>query len=1288
MKRFLKVCLGLFLIFVLLVAIAPTIVSTKPVVNYIVGKVNRSLDGKLAIEKASLGWLSGIKIDGFSLKDGQERNVVTVGSLNLSDTIFGLIFHTKDFGHIRIAQPHITFYEQNGGYSIEHIFAKGGSPKKETDAKGSTPPFFSSHLMIEDGQVDVISKDKSEIKLRDLSFHLSIHNLKEATCVVKAQLLRSNEIGALSFSASSDNIREAIKATKNLFEGKDCTGDATCEMRLDIEQFPMEIADAIATLVDPSKKGLILTAFGPTLALHLNEKLSNCKIVADISVKSLKLDGKAKIELTNGLIDFSEGAHLIWTCEPSLVNQFLPATSHLQLANSAQVSMAFLPVKMTLEPDGVQKIPFSAELKLLSPLAVKDNKTNKEYTLSAQSHFESTDLREEVKGSFVADLAQLNNHFEIDAQFSVKGLLKEKSSLTSDIQVNGDLSFIDALLVQDDDVVFTLFGRQIESASHIEIQDWKKKFEISGEQHLWTDTVDLQHDFHFDGKKFVMAPCRLEVTLSPQKIALIAKEQKITTTAPLHVILDAQRFEFDTQEKQIRDFVGKATIDPIVLHNVPQIGTIAIREATIEQNKERANECDLSGRFVFDFDQAAKLYKNLMNGKLLINTTLQAKFADLMKGHISNGSLIASSPTFSLNFEQGKPFVATLKAKKELLQSLTPLNNVQFTSDVDVKVESAEALVFGKAIKATLQLDNVGFSDGAISFGPYTLTAPVELDVAASSLVGSVKLLSKNKEMPTEVDGKFSVTKVKEGFLTTSSGSFQSLPVSSFLQLAGKKEIGKLIDSPLTGKWDFAFQGFSEPGSLTLKAEGKDLVFETNLVLSEGNLIGKGKPLYCDLLITADRFDAISKLAGNKNGDLKLDKNGHISLSCSRFEYPLPSPAPGKSVGPFPWEKLDIRVDFESEALKIVTKKEQNQIGLMPLKGFFEVAKGSKKILFSLKSMTNGGANLAQIDVQGKLDNCFNEKGFSLDHSDISLDGKIKDVSPEMWQLFVPKSQSDKIQSLLGDSLELSVNAQIKKMESGTFKAALSSDNLQFAANGTVQNGLLLLSEPIKGSLDLSKKGGKSLLKDVNPLFATAMWADHPVSLFIDSKGFQIGIKPFKKETIQIPLIRLDLGKVKVKKGGGLDVVTSLLKIGTGKEMDVWFTPVTIEIHGGVITCKRFDALVDRKLQVASWGTINLPLDRVDMVIGILGPGLRRALHLKYLDDNYVLQIPVRGTTGSAKIDEVRAAARLASLRLSEMKSQNAALLGGILGAVTAATEQESPVPPPTTYPFPWSRGE
>src|SRR5438128_8633556 len=94
--------IGILLLLILLILLAPTIASTGAVRSVVIGKINESLNGKLAVNDWSLGWTSGVTLDSVKVEDAQGRRIAEVGSIRVPASLIGLARGNYDFGEIVI----------------------------------------------------------------------------------------------------------------------------------------------------------------------------------------------------------------------------------------------------------------------------------------------------------------------------------------------------------------------------------------------------------------------------------------------------------------------------------------------------------------------------------------------------------------------------------------------------------------------------------------------------------------------------------------------------------------------------------------------------------------------------------------------------------------------------------------------------------------------------------------------------------------------------------------------------------------------------------------------------------------------------------------------------------------------------------------------------------------------------------------------------------------------------------------------------------------------------------
>ncbi len=327
-----------------------------------------------------------------------------------------------------------------------------------------------------------------------------------------------------------------------------------------------------------------------------------------------------------------------------------------------------------------------------------------------------------------------------------------------------------------------------------------------------------------------------------------------------------------------------------------------------------------------------------------------------------------------------------------------------------------------------------------------------------------------------------------------------------------------------------------------------------------------------------------------------------------------------------------------------------------------------------------------RISVQGTATNFWNQNGLNLEGSEIELETHITELPMNVLELFgVPKETTEKAAALLGGPAATHATGKIVSLKEGNIELALQAPRFKSQMATSIKDGVMRLQKPMTAECSLTQDAGKVLFKGVNSLFASGVQSEQPITIWIDNKGFQVPVKSFSKDKICIQNGKIDLGKLRIQSGGALDAFLGIFNLRTSAPYTLcWFTPIYLQMQHGNLICQRCDIMLENTLHVATWGNVNIPQDRVDMVVGVFGDGLARALRLEGLSPSYVMQLPVRGTMATASIDKTSTAAKLASLRMSGSQNTTQSLIGDILGLATTVTSPDAPVPPPTTSPLPW----
>ncbi len=302
-----------------------------------------------------------------------------------------------------------------------------------------------------------------------------------------------------------------------------------------------------------------------------------------------------------------------------------------------------------------------------------------------------------------------------------------------------------------------------------------------------------------------------------------------------------------------------------------------------------------------------------------------------------------------------------------------------------------------------------------------------------------------------------------------------------------------------------------------------------------------------------------------------------------------------------------------------------------------------------------------------------------------SIDSKTLSSQINVTAQQFPTSLLDKFvnlpaSGLLGAAFDMTASAHIQNGD-GTVDLTLESPTTRTAVKGTVTGGILTLNE--------------SVYAQITPQFPH-IHPQNPLSIEIPAKGVSLSLFPFSMDKINIPNMRIELGKVRAENEGNLNFAVTLLKLsqfGRGGDLRLWFAPIDLQIKNGVIDCERTEVLAENAYQVCFWGKVNLPQNNVDMILGLTASCLKKAFGIKNLPEKYLLQIPVRGTLSDIEIDTGKATGKVASLLLWQQKSlagaavggPAGALLGGLLDKLGPLPDEESNAPPPKR-PFPWEK--
>ena len=273
-----------------------------------------------------------------------------------------------------------------------------------------------------------------------------------------------------------------------------------------------------------------------------------------------------------------------------------------------------------------------------------------------------------------------------------------------------------------------------------------------------------------------------------------------------------------------------------------------------------------------------------------------------------------------------------------------------------------------------------------------------------------------------------------------------------------------------------------------------------------------------------------------------------------------------------------------------------------------------------------------------------------------------------------------KVEALLGPFVDMQVDAQLSRL-AGPIHLTMQGELGQVKLDAQLQGGNMTLNSPFHAEVTATPELGQSVLQDLLPILSGMQQSNERLSVTIDPEAFALPLRAPSLANIHIGRLTINLGNVTFTNEGQLGSILSLLNVRSQEAFNVWFTPIYVSLEEGVITIHRFDMLALQRFPLATWGTVDVPGDKIDMVVGLSGKSLQNALRVPIPTLDYMMQFPLRGPIGSASIDHRMVAAKIAALTAQVAGGPQGLVIGTVIGSPRGLT-QNPKRPPRRRIPF------
>lgn len=464
-------------------------------------------------------------------------------------------------------------------------------------------------------------------------------------------------------------------------------------------------------------------------------------------------------------------------------------------------------------------------------------------------------------------------------------------------------------------------------------------------------------------------------------------------------------------------------------------------------------------------------------------------------------------------------------------------------------------------------------------------------------------------------------------------------------------------------------------GIAEIKLAGYQL--NTDLALNIGPIITLERESTIAMTLTAPRFDTLrSMLKGPnaKSDKLNLVEDANINLKITSLQYPISKTE----------QKIQADATLFIDKIVVVDPKDNQQLFFEQVNARVQTQDIAKSFSFDLRAKQTE----SDLNFTGHADNAFDSEGhFDFNTLSLNLNSKMIDLPASFLCRVVCVSPEfrEKVEALFGKKIDADIKVTLKQ-KTGPIKASLKGANGSVDFDGQLTNGVLTLNKSFESEFILTPELGHNILEEVFPLLSGIIKADQPLHISVDSNGFSIPVTPFEKSRVQVGQITLTLGKVLFRTDGQLGTVLSLLNPTKADKIMVWFTPLYLNVQNGVLGIHRLDMLVANSYPIATWGKVDFVKDRVNLIIGLTGQAISKAFNVK-VDNGYMLQLPLKGTTSNSNIDKRKAATKIGAFVAQSQGTPHGMVIGTVLNIAGGGLTEPKP-PAPTTSPLPWANGD
>ncbi len=1318
--------------FVLLafLALLPTIVSTTWAKTLMVDYVNSQIPGKIEIAKLRLGWLGPQEVQGFTLKDAQGKEILSLQNASLQASLYTIIADPAAIGVLQLQALNAKLSaDDQGNTNLEQALNQAccANPVKTLLPQPA--------ITLKNVQASLNSSSNA------LPIALHIDGTTQQGALNGKFTIEVQLAGSLAakFRQQAVDIDTLLQAS-----------DSELKLNVDIVNLPVVLLDQLLAYSQPQYSGVLLELLGPQLNVKIapndgvkdvNPQGFNLQFVANsanLSASaaahlghdfSLAQPAKLSLKLTPALIEkLSSGAHIHkpWLLAKNALLRLVVSQLQFPLempTSTGQKAQPFDLTKLALMAEvDLDQANFSggtldgrlAINNLHATLKTTSGSATAEAIIKGEAVHNGKPMLIDVQAALPKPAAWQQLLPTLMQQFSLQGQFSGLPLSSLDDLMNLDGLLLNALGTSAN----VSFSLKANDKNHRLELLWKsERLETSAMAFELTKQLRLQQ------------PATITWQITPglvnQALSAITTRLQADATAQLTL----QNFSiplpdfagdnaaFSTELKKLV-LSADLILSPIKLAGLPGIGMATLQDSSIHIVSASANTFNITAGAAISQPADATSFRDLLGENVKLTASALLRVDDANAASLDAFSLKMDSTLARLQLQGRLPntstviitspasisYMVTPAALKSLLKGLDLATDtyqlahqsaVEFTlapCTIPLKPEDISRL----RMHGGLKVDDLSFSHQALAASALAtidnLNLEWEIDAALPRILLNV---SANTQLDQQASGKISANAAVDNWLDKTAVDFSQatfhigattfkLPIKILHVLLGRHDLLPLIGDALNMRATADFTPVNRQGLFSINLQSGHIKANTALALSDNVLHLQEIPNQSEFIfeLTPGGYDILRKwLDKDDVSDFVLTETATARLNIKSLKLPLPK----DSFQPA-FLNAAFDIDLLVDNLSGMNSKNQQKIFLTKMQSRLSSQNLAQMVKFDLhaKGQTEQGIS-TDWTFLGNLENGFTKEGGLNKHNlSLTLDADIDSLPISMLCQFVcvDSTVRRQIEAVIGTTLNAKLKAKLQQMNGPVF-AELKGKNGHLTMDGNIANGIFKLNKDLQAQVTVTPQLSEYVLQDVIPIVNGMLNADQPLKLTVSHTDFALPLHEPSLSTVNISTATLDLGKVHFASQSSLAKVLSLL-VSSKDQLSVWLTPLYFSITEGLVQIERVDMLINDNYPLAAWGKVDIGNDNVNMIIALSGASISRAFNVPGIPPGYLLQLPLRGTLSRADIDKTKAAARISALVAQAQGGTQGFVLGTVLHIAGGGLSESAP-PAPTTKPLPWA---